>query len=102
MIAKEKALLIIEKEFENYGFQLLSINDRAFWCLDKCYCVITYLEGYSAFVIESTASRDDAEKGVLEDGELFFINRLSEDELIQKLRVELDFFTNIAKKAPQF
>ena len=93
MVTKERALFIIEKELQNYNFRVFSFGGRSIWCHEKCFCIITFLECYSAFVIESTESRDEAEKGVFEDGELFFISRLSEEELIQKLKVELDFLT---------
>lgn len=78
----------IEEIFINLGFDVVIINETKFMKYKECYCKITFLKDWSAFVIESADSVLDAENGILEDGDLYYTD-VSEDELLNKLRDDL-------------
>ena len=54
----------------------------------ECYCKITFLKDWSAIVIESADNIQDAKKGVLEDGDLYYTD-ISENELLSQLKLDL-------------
>ncbi len=43
----------MEDVFTNLGFSLVMINDVKFMRYKECYCKMTFLNDWSAFVIES-------------------------------------------------
>ena len=53
------------------GFEWQIINDERYLVYRENFCQITYVHGLSAYVIEATNNRREAENGVLEDGELY-------------------------------
>ena len=79
----------IEDVFTNIGFTPAMINDVKFLRYKECYCKITYLKDWSAFVIESAENLQDAEKGILEDGDLYYTEDMSESELLSRLKSDL-------------
>ena len=78
----------IEDVFINVGFSPIIINDVKFMRYKECYCTITFLEKWSAFVIESAENIEDAKKGVLEDGDLYYTD-ISESDLLYQLKSDL-------------
>lgn len=78
----------MEKLFINLGFSPIIINDVKFMRYKECYCKITFLKDWSAFVIESADNIQDAKKGVLEDGDLYYTD-ISESELLNQLKSDL-------------
>lgn len=86
----------MEEVFINLGFKPVLINDIKFMMYKENYCKITFLKDWSAFVIESADNIQDAEKGVLEDGDLYYTD-IPEKELLKQLEYDLirDYFTNL-------
>ena len=78
----------MEDVFINLGFSPIIINDVKFMRYKECYCTITFFEEWSAFVIESAENIQDAKKGVLEDGDLYYTD-ISESELLSKIKSDL-------------
>lgn len=78
----------MEKLFINLGFSPIIINDLKFMRYKECYCKITFLKDWSAIVIESADNIQDAKKGVLEDGDLYYTD-ISENELLSQLKLDL-------------
>lgn len=62
----------IEQVFLDLGFQKKEAGGKTFLHYHEVYCLITYLEHYQAFVIESADSYDEAMNGLLEDGDLYY------------------------------
>ncbi len=73
--------------FIELGFKIEFVGEKQYQYLvyNNCYCKITYLEKLSAFVIESADNLTDAMNGVLEDGDLYYMN-ISEDAMLHQLR----------------
>lgn len=78
----------IEEVFISLGFESVMINDIKFMKYKQYYCKITFLKDWSAFVIESADSIQDVEKGILEDGDLYYTD-VSEGELLNQLKEDL-------------
>lgn len=80
----------IENIFLELGFKIEVVGEKRHQYLvyNNCYCKITYLDKLGAFVIESTDNLNDAVNGVLEDGDLYYID-ISEDALVHQLRRDL-------------
>ncbi len=78
----------IEETFIDLGFCPIIINGIKFMRYRECYCKVTFLKDWSAFVIESADNFQDAEKGVLEDGDLYYTD-ISENELLNQIGLDL-------------
>lgn len=78
----------MERLFINLGFSPVIINDVKFMKYKERYCKITFLKDWLAFVIESADNIQDAKKGVLEDGDLYYTD-ISESELLSQLKSDL-------------
>lgn len=85
----------MEKVFINLGFSPVIVNGVKFMRYKECYCKMTFLKDWAGFVIESADSLQDAEKGVLEDGDLYYTD-ISESELLSQLKSDLirDYLTD--------
>ena len=77
----------IKNIFIELGFKNEFVGDNKYQYLvyNNCYCKITYLEKLRAFVIESADNLTDAMNGVLEDGDLYYMD-ISEDAMLHQLR----------------
>ena len=77
----------IKNIFIELGFKNEFVGEKQYQYLvyNNCYCKITYLEKLRAFVIESADNLTDAMNGVLEDGDLYYMDIL-EDALLHQLR----------------
>lgn len=75
----------IEIIFLELKFEIMFIGDKKdrYLVYKNCYCKITYLEDWKAIVIESADNYKDALNGVLEDGDLYFIDVLKENLLLE-------------------
>ena len=80
----------VEGIFLELGFKNEIIGEKQYRYLvhSNCYCKITYLNSREAFVIESTDNVEDASNGVLEDGDLYYLN-IPEEEMLCKLRKDI-------------
>lgn len=78
----------MEKIFMDLGFKPIIVNGIKFMRYKDCYCKMTFLNGIGAFVIESAESLQDAEKGILEDGDLYYTD-ISESEILSQLKSDL-------------
>ncbi len=76
--------------FLELGFHYETIGERQYRYLvyNNCYCRITYLEMFAAFVIEAANNISDAANGVLEDGDLYFTD-IAEDAMLQEIREDV-------------
>ncbi len=85
-ILKEK----VENIFLELGFKSEIIGEKQYRYLvhNNCYCKITYLSSRNAFVVECTDNVEDASNGVLEDGDLYYLN-IPEEEMLFKLRKDI-------------
>lgn len=77
----------IKNIFEELGFKNEFVGEKQYQYLvyNNCYCKITYLEKLKAFVIESADDLIDAINGVLEDGDLYYMD-LPEEDMLRQLR----------------
>ena len=80
----------VENIFLSLGFQIVLVGTRRlrYMNFENCYCRITPLEEWNAFVIESADTLQDAEKQILEDGELYYLDT-SEDELLRQIETDV-------------
>ena len=78
----------IESIFVDLGFKPVKIHNVKFMKYKECYCQVTYLKDLSAVVIENADNISDAEKGVLEDGDLYYIN-IPEDDILNQIKSDL-------------
>lgn len=85
----------MEKVFLNLGFKSFLVNGIKFMRYQDYFCKITFLKDWSAFVIESADTVRDAEKGILEDGDLYYMD-IPENQLLSQLESDLirDYFTD--------
>ena len=80
----------INDVFLSLGFveQPVGKNHFSYLRRKNCYCKITFLKDFVAFVIESANNAQDAENGILEDGDLYFIDTPTE-KLLQQLKEDI-------------
>lgn len=78
----------MEDIFINLGFSPVLINGIKFMKCKNCYCKITFLKDWSAFVIESADNIQEAEKGILEDGDLYYTD-MPEKQLLDRFKSDL-------------
>jgi len=78
----------MEQVFLSLGFHEELIGGERYLVYRHNYCKVTYLEFYSAFVIEWTDSYEEAEKKRLEDDDLYYLD-VPEDVMLQTLREDL-------------
>lgn len=80
----------IESIFLSLGFtiDLVGTKQLRYLRYQNCYCKITFLEAWGAFVIESANNLQEAEKQMLEDGELYYVN-IPEDDLLRQIEEDI-------------
>lgn len=80
----------VERIFLELGFKNEIIGGKKYRYLvyNNCYCKITYLNSKEAFVIEYADNVEDASNGVLEDGDLYYLN-IPEEEMLCELRKDI-------------
>ena len=80
----------LEEIFLELGFEKMIIGEKQYEYLvyNNCYCRITYLQEWRAFVIESADCIEDALNGVLEDGDLYYTDILQEN-ILSKFRSDI-------------
>lgn len=54
------------------------------------YFNVDVFPGELALVIEYAETADDASKSRFEDGDLFYLNEMTEDELLEAMRAEIE------------
>ena len=85
---QENLLKEIENIFLGLGFTSITIKKDKYFMYNNCFCKLTFLKKWSAFVIEYTDNIIDAEKGILEDGDLYYVD-VGEQELLSQIRNDL-------------
>lgn len=78
----------MEDIFIKLGFSPVLINGIRFMRYKNCYCKITFLKDWSAFVIESADNIQETEKGILEDGDLYYTD-MPEKQLLDCFKSDL-------------
>ena len=78
----------IEKLFLEMGFAEVTINGTIFYKYGKTYYKISYIEDLNSFVIEYAETKNEAEKNLLEDGDLYSIT-LGEQQLLEQIKNDL-------------
>lgn len=81
----------MENVFISLGIKQIEINSENFFMRNNCFCKLTYLSSLFAFVIEYSEKYQEAENGILEDGDLYFTNT-PEDQLLNKLKNDLSVY----------
>lgn len=84
----------IEQIFLELGFKNETIGEKQYLVYNNCYCKITYLEKLGAFVIESADDLNYAINGVLEDGDLYYMDTSEDDMLCQIRRDIVAYYMN--------
>lgn len=78
----------LENVFIELGFKREYVGKNEYLRYGNTYCRVTFIKTFSAFVMESAESRQDAENAVLEDGDLYYIET-SEEELLKQFREDV-------------
>ena len=80
----------IEDVFLSLGFTMECVGAKQLRYLRyrNCYCKITFLDAWDAFVIESADNLQEAERQMLEDGELYYVN-VPEDALLRQIEKDI-------------
>ena len=80
----------VESIFLRLGFSLVFVGEKQLRYLryKDCYCKVTSLEEWDAIVIESADNVMDAEKQLLEDGELYYLGT-PEKSLLSKIEDDI-------------
>ena len=80
----------IENIFLSLGFaiEFVGVKQLRYLRYQNCYCKITFLETWGAFVIESADNLQEAENQMLEDGELYYVNA-PEDALLRQIEEDI-------------
>lgn len=83
----------IENIFLTLGFKTEFVGEKQLRYLryQDCFCKVTPLEQWNAFVIESANNVQDAEKQVLEDGEIYYMDT-PETELLHQVEEDIKKF----------
>lgn len=86
----EYLLKRIENIFLSLGFTIEFVGTKKLRYLryQNCYCKITFLEAWGAFVIESADNLQEAENQMLEDGELYYLDT-PENELLRQVEGDI-------------
>lgn len=80
----------MEEVFINLGFETVIINNVRCLKYKECYCKVTFIKEWSAFVVESADNIKDAENGVFEDSDVYDITEhITENKLLDNLRDNL-------------
>ena len=80
----------IDNIFLSLGFTIEFVGAKQLRYLryQNCYCKITFLEAWGAFVIESADNLQEAENQMLEDGELYYVN-VPENALLRQIKEDI-------------
>ncbi len=84
----ERILCKMEEIMVKLEFEPVEVNCIKYMRYHEHYCKITFIKDWSAFVIESADTIQDAEKGVLEDGDLYYMD-IPEDALLEQFKADL-------------
>ena len=78
----------IESLFLETGFQRETLGETQCLVYHNCYCRVSYLSHYNAFVIESADSYQEAINHLFEDGDLYYID-IGEIELLNQIKKDI-------------
>lgn len=72
-------------------FEQIEINGRNCFILGNDEIIhLTGLTSFNAIVIEYAESKDDADKNMFEDGDLFYLDELDEDAMFEAMIREIE------------
>jgi hypothetical protein len=72
-------------------YKTLTINNKnCFLTEDGTIIHLTGLKSFNAIVIEYASSEDEAKKNMFEDGDLFYLKELDEEQMFQAMIQEIE------------
>lgn len=72
-------------------YKILTINNKnCFLTEDGTIIHLTGLKSFNAIVIEYASSEDEAKKNMFEDGDLFYLKELDEEQMFQAMIQEIE------------
>ncbi len=72
-------------------YKTLTINNKnCFLTEDGTIIQLTGLKSFNAIVIEYASSEDEAKKDMFEDGDLFYLKELDEEQMFQAMIQEIE------------
>lgn len=83
-------LIKIEKIFLSVGFEEIYINKKKYFCYDKFYCMVSYVEQLKAIVIETAEDKSEVLKNLFEDSGIYEVNENTNfDDIVEEIRQDL-------------
>jgi len=81
----------LETRFER-RYEVVSSPDRkkCFRVNDGEYFMVTGLTAFGGVIIEHAFSKQEAEKNLFEDGDLFYLNEMDEDTMFKAMMREIE------------
>ena len=73
--------------FKELGFEIVLINQEKIYKYKECYHRFSFVGSLGGFVIESAMNRDEAEKNIYEDSDIFPIS--DSEELLNDIETIL-------------
>lgn len=81
----------LEKRFEKrYGSPFYVRERKCFTVSEQEFFIVSRLLCFNAIVIEHAFSETEAKKNVFEDGDLFYIDELTEEEMFNEMIKEIE------------
>lgn len=87
---EDRITLLEQRMFDRYEMVFEVFGKKCFKVRENEFFMITGLSWANAIVIEHALSEEDAKKNMFEDGDLFDIYDLSEDEMFQAMIFEIE------------
>lgn len=87
----DSRIVLLEKRMEDrYGTPLYISGKKCFKAKDTEYFRLARLAWANAIVIEHAYSENEAEKNMFEDGDLFYMDEMTEEEMLNEMIAEIE------------
>ena len=87
----EERCVLLERQFEErYGKPFNVSEKKCFMAGNDEFFMVTGLSWENAIVIEHASSKVEAKKNMFEDGDLFYIGELSDEEMFEAMVKEIE------------
>lgn len=87
----EERCVLLERQFEErYGKPFNVSGKKCFMVGNDEFFMVTGLSWENAIVIEHASSKAEAEKNMFEDGDLFYMEELSNKEMFESMVKEIE------------
>jgi hypothetical protein len=87
----EERCVLLERQFEErYGKPFNVSGKKCFMVGNDEFFMVTGLSWENAIVIEYASSKAEAEKNMFEDGDLFYMEELSDKEMFESMVKEIE------------